>query len=283
MRQKYALVFLLGGIAGVVYLIAGILRSTNSTAALGILFLPLFFLGGAIALAVPAAALFTTVDILKGDRSKSKLLLAATAWVLIAYVATASVLWKKSLSEAREPQANEESLRIAAQRWLPFGKSSVELAVVENPAVTPAILSELWPAADNSVKSLILENPKTPAAILESVAREPPDYFLHSALARNPALTPALMEKIVANSVKPDVPDRDLVETHVLSALVRRKDLPAPLFRRILAIDSPSYFLVYAIVNNEKVTCEQAKSFLGSPDELTVREVRAAMGRKSCR
>jgi hypothetical protein len=283
MRKKYAVVFLLGGMAGVVYLVAGIFRSTNSTAALGILFLPIFFLGGAIALAVPAAAVFASRDILKGDRSTSKMLLAATAWVLVAYVATASVLWEKSMREAQESQANEESLRAALQRWLPFGRGSVESAVIQNPAVTPAILGELWAGADNSVKSQVLENPKTPVAILWAVARQAPDYFLHSALARNPALPPAAMEVIVENSTKAGVPNRNLVETHVLSALARREDLPPLLLEKIMAINTPSYFLVYALVNNEKATCAQARKFLASTDELTVREVRAAMRKKNCR
>lgn len=284
-HRKYAAAFLLGGVLGVVYLVYSVFTSASSTAAIGLLFLPLYFLAGALALAVPAAAAFTTWDIFRGERSTNKLLLALSAWAVITYTGAAGVIWKSALEEAGAPGAPETSLKRSYNRWLPFGKISVQIAAAENPSVTSGVLRDLWTIAEGSVKAKILENPKTPADILDSAARSQPDYFLHSALAANPALSPEMIGAMIESCTRPDAPNRNLLATYVLANLARRDDLSAEHLKLLLeeARRHPAYFFVFALANSPKVTCEQISEFLSSAEELTQREVSAAQRRKGCK
>jgi hypothetical protein len=283
-RKKYAFVFLLGGLLGTFYLIFSVFTSTSSTAAIGLLFLPLYFLAGAIALAIPCAAVFTSGDILKGDRSTNKIFLALSAWALIVYILSAGIIWKKALAEAKEAGASESKLTAAYNRWLPFGKLSVKIAVAENPAAGPAVLRDLWADQESSLRARILENPKTPPDILQSVAEAEPDYYLQSALARNPALSPVMIASMIKSGTREGVPNRNLLATYVLAEFARREDLPEDLLQILMADAQkrPAYFLVYSLANNGKVSCEATKRFLGKDDPLIEREVNAALQRKNC-
>ncbi len=173
-----------------------------------------------------------------------------------------------ALSVAKNPATTPQALEEISQRWIPWGRREVDIALAHHPSTPLAILDALMESGDNAIVQLVGANASTPTAILERIAAGPLTYERVSGLAGNQNISRAIMEKlIVATTSDANVADpvrHGLYKTYVLAALAANSALPQDLFDRLAAIDSPTHFLVLALINAPNASCAQMTRLLAS-------------------
>lgn len=243
---------LAGGVAGAVYLLYGILASTNSTSVVGLLFLPFYAALGA-AVAASCAQLWF---VCRRRRPLSSFPTLA-AVVLLGLLGTN--LWqrevdKRLLAEARTTLSPE---RIDAIISTP--DANVVSAVALNPALEARqierILSQ-WPRSYQVLGALVT-HPKLARGHLELLARP-------GAFAPNQAT------------------EARLYETYVIAPLLRRADIAPELFHELAGRPEQETFVIYAIIASTHATCEEIRPHLSSANEVLASAVARELANRSC-
>lgn len=259
------------GFAGTAAFIAhAVFTSSSSTAAIGLLFIPIYgFLGAGVCWAL-AYSVFAWHDLYSGNTAwQSKNVLFAMVFsVLLLFSAASLLLQQSALTVAKDPASTPQDLEAVNQRWIPWGRREVEIALAQHSSTPPAILETLAESGDDAVVQQIGANASTPLAVLARIAAGPLTYERAAGLARNHNISRAIMEKLLA-AAKHDVNTADpvrlsLYKTYVLSALAANAALPQDLFDRLAAMDSPTHFLVLAIINAPNANCDQIARLLAS-------------------
>ena len=262
------LIYFLGALAGFLIATAWVLyavfTSTNSTAPIGLILIPIY---GAMAALIGCTVVyvgFVAVDVLAGRLAWGSVrMLTASACVAVAVLFGGAVfLYRDALAIAENPQSPPEELMAVSQRWIPLWQLEVLLALAKNPATPRPLLTamaEQKESESNHLVSLIGANPGTPVATLEKIAAGSRSYERVAGVAENPHITPAIAGRLVDVARKDFRDDLEykLYQTFVLAALARNPSTPQPVFERLAAWDRPEYFLAVAVIYAERATCAQ--------------------------
>jgi hypothetical protein len=264
-NRSRKLVYFLGAFAGFLIATAWVLyavfTSDSSTAAIGLIFVPLY--GGLAALigCIVVYVGFTAADVLAGKLAWGSVhVLVASAFVAVAVLFGGAVfLHRDALAVASNPQSSPDDLMAVSQRWLPLWREDVIFALAQNPSTPAALLSAMAAQDSHHLVSLVGANPNTPLAALEQIAAGVRNYERVAGLAENPRITPAIVERLV-NVARGDFRgdlEYKLYQTFVLAALARNPATPQAVFDRLAALDKPEYFLAVAIIYAERASCAQ--------------------------
>ncbi len=277
MRNRNALLkagAYVGFIGAAVFIVHAVFTSTSSTAPIGLLLIPIYgFLAAGVGWAW-VYIIFALLDLRSGRSSwKSKNVRVAAVFLCISSLAGLSFLVQQSaLSVAKNPDATPQALEAVSQRWIPWGRREVDIALAQHPSTPLGILETLAESGDDAVVQQVGANVNTPLAILERIAADPPTYERVTGLARNHNISRVIMEKLIAGTTnETNVTDsvrHELYKTYVLSALAANAVLPQDLFDRLAAIDSPTHFLVLAIINTPNANCDQMARLLVSEPSM---------------
>ena len=240
-----------GFVLGAIYVVVGILESTNSTASIGVLFIPFYGGFGAV---LSLAAYYAI----------------KTNWLTrIALVLVSAVLgfgfYEKSenLKSASDSNTPASYLADLAQAKMLFGREEVLEAIAQNPNVTPELLLTLSKKEFTSVRMKVAENPAAPAELLNQMAQQGFNHDLHSALARNPKLPSEIIDKLLTATAQdfPGHTEFKLYQTFVWGPLARHANLTDAQFTKLTQFENPEYFLIYGIIESGRASCELLKKF----------------------
>lgn len=287
------LIYFLGALAGFLIATAWVLyavfTSDSSTAAIGLIFVPLY--GGLAALIGCAVVYvgFTAADVL-GERLAwgSVRVLTASAFVAVAVLFGGAVfLYLDALAIAENPQSPPDELMAVSQRWIPLWQLEVFLVLAKNPATPGPLLTAMAEQKESpALVSMIGANPGTPVATLEKIAAGSRSYERVAGIAENPQITSAIAERL-ANVARKDFRDDleyKLYQTFVLAALARNPSTPQPVFERLAGWDKPEYFLAVAIIYSDRASCAQIARAgeAGGDNELLRTTAQSQLRRRGC-
>lgn len=259
------LIYAFGAVAGffcaTAWVLYAVFTSTSSTAAIGLLFVPVYGLLAAVIGWAAVYAGFSVADVMAGRQSwrSGRMLAASLILVLALSVISALLLLRHALAVARDPQAMPDMLLEVSQSWLPLGRESVLNALAQNPS-TPASLLETMAGQDSyALVSLVGANPGTPLRVLEKIAGGARNYERVGGLATNPRITPDIAGRLadVGPADFRDALEYRLYQTFVLAALARNPVTPQAVFDRLAAHEKPEYFLAVAIIYADRASCAQ--------------------------
>lgn len=259
-KITYWIAAVAGFLAAGAWVLHAVFTSGSSTAAIGLLFVPVY--GGLAALTGCAVvyAGFTAADVLAGRLARgSPRVYTASAFVAVAVLAGGAVLLQRdALSVASDPQSRPEDLIAVSQRWIPLWREDVLFALAKNPAAPPALLADMA-GRSSHLLSLIGAHPSTPLTVLEALIDGPRNYERDAGLAENPRITPEIAARLAVASRADFRDDLEykLYQTFVLAALVRNPVTPQAVFDRLAFLDKPEYFLAVAIIYADRATCAQ--------------------------
>lgn len=263
-----------GFIGATAFIVHAVFTSTSSTAAIGLIFIPIYGFPAAGAGWALVYTIFALLDLSSGRLSwKSKNVRIAAVFLAAFSVAGLSFFMQHSaLSVAKNPAATPQVLEEISQRWIPWGRREVDIALAQHPSTPSAILEALVESGENSIVQQVGANANTPSAVLEKIAAGPLTYERVAGLAGNRNISRAIMEKLIAATMsEANVADpvrHGLYKTYVLAALTANTALPQDLFDRLAAIDSPTHFLVLALINAPNVNCAQMMRLLASEPSM---------------
>lgn len=283
----YALGAVTGFLCATAWVLYAVFTSTSSTAAIGLLFAPVYgVLAGMIGWAVVYVG-FSFADAIAGRLSwRSGHVLTASVLLAIALlVISALLLLRNALAVARDPQATPEMLLEISQSWLPLGRRDVDEALLKNPLTPAAVLTAVVDAGrDHYLVSLVGAHPNTPMAGLEKIAAGPLAYDRVAGLAGNGRLTPAMAQRL-ANVSRDNFPgdvEYKLYQTFVLAALVKNPATPQDIFDRLALREKPEYFLAVAIVYSKRASCEQIERVEKSDSEVLRNTAQSQLRARGC-
>jgi hypothetical protein len=144
----------------------------------------------------------------------------------------------------------------------------VDIALAQHHSAPQTILEALVESGDDAIVQQVGANTSTSPAVLEKIAAGPLTYERVAGLAGNRNISPTIMEKLIAATMgDANVADpvrHGLYKTYVLTALAANAALPQDLFDRLADIDSPTHFLVLALINAPNASCAQMTRLLAS-------------------
>lgn len=261
-KRVYMLAAFAGFFAAAAWVIHAVFTSTSSTAAIGLIFVPVY--GGAAAL-VAVALLFAALtfnDAVAQRIAWTDSRIVGAGAIVCAVLAFGGSVWlyRQAHAIASDPRSSPEALLEVSQRWIPLWSEDVVTALAKNPSTPPKLLEAIVRAgAGQHLVSLVGANPNTPLAALEQIAAGARNYERVAGLAGNPHITPAIAERLAGvqpGDFRGDLEYR-LYQTFVLAALARNPATPQAVFDRLAAHQKPEYFLAVAIIYTERASCAQ--------------------------
>lgn len=263
------------GFAGAaIIIVQAVFTSTSSTAAIGLIMIPFYGFPAAGAGWALVYSAFALLDLRSGKASWNSRNVQFAAVFLTALLLAELVFFvqQRALAVAKNPGSAPQALEAVNQRWIPWGRREVEIALAQHPSTPPAILERLAMSGDDAVVQQAGANANMPLAALEGIAAGPLTYERVAGLAGNQKISRAIMEKLIAaamnDSHAADPVRQGLYKTYVLSALAANAAIPQDLFDRVAAGDSPTHFLVLAVINAPRASCLQMSGLLASTPAL---------------
>lgn len=284
-KTVYGAASVTGFCLGVAYLVNGVLSSTNSTAAVGLLLAPVFGASGAALALALAYVAFSAADVL--SRRESLLapnsLLALALILLTAFVAVAWKQRQDALALARDPRTSGQDLVAVRGQWLVF-RAQIDEALATNPHTPVPTLESMARGTSPRVIALVGTNPSAPPALLDEIVLGPLSYDRVWGAAGNPRLSRAAAERLVR--VQPsDFPggvEYELYQTYVLSRLARNAALGQDLFDRLAAWRSPDPALATQIIYAARASCEQVRRFTAMEPAPLANAAKSELKKRGC-
>ena len=134
-----------GFIGAAAFIIHAVFTSTSSTAAIGLIFIPIYGFPAAGAGWALVYTIFALLD-LSSSRASWKSKNVRTAAVFLGAFSVAGVSFfvqHSALSIAKNPAATPQALEEISQRWIPWGRREVDIALAKHPSTPAAILEAL--------------------------------------------------------------------------------------------------------------------------------------------
>jgi len=286
-KKTYALFALAGFLPAAAWVLYAVFTSTSSTAAIGLVFVLFYGLGGALLGCAIAYVGFAWSDAAAGRKSWlgvpvlfSALLLAAAA-----LFGSALLQQRQALAVASDPGATPEMLAEISRSWIPLWRRNVDIALMKNPAAPAALLAAVVEdGSDGYLVSLAGAHPNTPMPALEKIAAGPLGYERMGGLATHPRITPAMVERL-ANVSRGDFQydvEYRLYQTYVLAALLRNPAISQDVFDRIAARESPEHFLAYAVLRSPRASCRQVARAGSTGGEVLHSTALSELKRRGC-
>ena len=288
-KPVYALGAFAGFLLATVFVVYAVFASTNSTAAIGLILIPVY---GVIAALIGCAVVYTgfaAADVM-ADRLtwRSPQALTASVFVAVALLFGAAVLlYRDALAVASNPDSSPDQLMAVSQRWIPLWRVEVFVALAQNPSSPGVLLAAMAEQREsNALVSLVGANPGTPVATLEKIVAGSRSYERVAGVAENSQITPAIAERL-ANVMPKDFRDDleyRLYQTFVLAALARNPATPQPVFDQLASRYNPEYFLAVAIIYSDRASCAQIARAgeAGGDNEVLRTTAQSQLRRRGC-
>jgi hypothetical protein len=288
-KPVYALGAFAGFLLATVFVVYAVFASTNSTAAIGLILIPVY---GVIAALIGCAVVYTgfaAADVM-ADRLtwRSPQALTASVFVAVALLFGAAVLlYRDALAVASNPDSSPDQLMAVSQRWIPLWRVEVFVALAQNPSSPGVLLTAMAEQREShALTSLVGANPGTPVATLEKIVVGSRSYERVAGVAENSQITPAIAERL-ANVMPKDFRDDleyRLYQTFVLAALARNQATPQPVFDQLASRYNPEYFLAVAIIYSDRASCAQIAlaGETGGENEVLRTTAQSQMKRRGC-
>ena len=244
---------LVGALLGIIYLLIGIFRSTNSTAAIGFVFVPLYALIGAI-VGFSIEHFFLTFK-------KQRKFNTGITFILIGFYLVAGFYLYTSM------------------------RSKAELDLAKDPTTQAEILEELFQRKDATLLKALAGN--------ERISREnfiwimdnrSLDYDIMATAITNSKLSFEHVQqliKIKKAEFKSDV-EYQLYQTYVWAKLAKRSDVSQELLQELAAKEDPQHFLIIALLETERLSCQEMQKFLPQPNQVLVNMINQSLQKKGC-
>lgn len=263
------------GFAGAaIFIVQAVFTSTSSTAAIGLIMIPFYGFPAAGAGWALVYSAFALLDLRSGKASwnSRNVQFSAVFLAILVLAGLGFFVQQRALAIAKNPASAPQALEAVSQSWIPWGRREVEIALAQHPSTPPAMLERLAMSGDDAVVQRAGANANMPLAALEGIAAGPLTYERIAGLAGNQKISRAIMEKLIAaamnDSHAADPVRQGLYKTYVLSALAANAALPQDLFDRVAAGDSPTHFLILAVINAPRASCLQMSGLLASTPAL---------------
>jgi hypothetical protein len=288
-KPVYALGAFAGFLLATVFVVYAVFASTNSTAAIGLILIPVY---GVIAALIGCAVVYTgfaAADVM-ADRLtwRSPQALTASVFVAVALLFGAAVLlYRDALAVASNPDSSPDQLMADSQRWIPQWRVEVFVALAQNPSSPGVLLAAMAEQREShALVSLVGANPGTPVATLEKIVAGSRSYERVAGVAENSQITPAIAERL-ANVMPKDFRDDleyRLYQTFVLAALARNPATPQPVFDQLASRYNPEYFLAVAIIYSDRASCAQIARAgeAGGDNEVLRTTAQSQLRRRGC-
>lgn len=251
--MKSYLFQILGAVLAVAYLVAGIYSSTNSTASIGFLFVPVAAAIGAFV----GDAIKYIIELIQNKRSHS---IKKSALIFVFLVACSYQYIKSHIKD--------EDMNLA-----------------RNPSTPAETLVSLLKRNDSVITHEIVANPSLPQEELEQVIKEHlTDYYIMSGAIQHPKLNVADMEQIAAlrrGDFKGEE-EYEVYQTYVWAPLVKNKNMPENLTHQLAAKDNPQHFLILALLDSPFVSCDEKKRFLPQTNTVLESAIQRSLEAQSC-
>lgn len=263
-----------GFASATIFIVHAVFTSASSTAAIGLIMIPFYGFPAAGAGWALVYSAFAVLDLRSGKASwnSRNVQFAAVFLAVLLFAGLVFFAQQRALAVAKNLASAPQALEAVSERWIPWGRREVEIALAQHPSTPTAILERLAVSSDNAVVQQVGANANTTLAALEGIAAGALTYERVAGLAGNQKISWAMMEKLIAatlNDINATDPVRQgLYKTYVLSALAANAALPQDLFDRVAASDSPTHFLVLALINSPHVNCLQMSELLVSAPAL---------------
>ncbi|MBX3651829.1 MAG: hypothetical protein KF771_10710 [Burkholderiales bacterium] len=286
-RRIYLLFAAAGFLLAAAWVLHAVFTSTSSTAAIGLIFVPFYGLGGAILGCAVAYVGFALADVFAGRRAwhSSPVLFSGLLLAAAALFGSTLLLERNALAVALDPRAPPEMLEEISRSWIPLGRRNVDIALMKNPATPAALLTAVVEdGRDGYLVSLAGAHVNTPLPVLEKIAAGPIGYERMGGLATHPRLTPAMAERL-ANVGPGDFGsgvEYKLYQTYVLAALVRNPATPQAVFDRLAAREAPEYFLALAVLRSPRASCRQLAQTGSTGGEVLHSTAMSELKRRGC-
>jgi hypothetical protein len=283
----HALAALGGFLLAAAWVLYAVFTSTSSTAAIGLVFVPFYGLGGALAGWLLSFASFALADACAGRLgwNSGRVLFSLVLLAAGALAGSALLQQRHALAVASDPRATPEMLAEISGSWIPLWRRNVDIALMKNPATPAALLaSVVADGRDGYLVSLAGAHPNTPLPALEQIAAGPLGYERMAGLASHPRITPAMVERL-ANADRGDFRSEveyKLYQTYVLAALLRNPATPQAVFDRLAAREAPEYFLALAVVRSPRADCSQVARAGSTGGEVLHTTALAELKRRGC-
>ena len=288
-KPVYALGAFAGFLLATVFVVYAVFASTNSTAAIGLILIPVY---GVIAALIGCAVVhtgFAAADVM-ADRLtwRSPQALTASVFVAVALLFGAAVLlYRDALAVASNPDSSPDQLMAVSQRWIPQWRVEVFVALAQNPSSPGVLLAAMAEQREShALVSLVGANPGTPVATLEKIVAGSRSYERVAGVAENSQITPAIAKRL-ANVMPKDFRDDleyRLYQTFVLAALARNPATPQPVFDQLASRYNPEYFLAVAIIYSDRASCAQIARAgeAGGDNEVLRTTAQSQLRRRGC-
>ncbi|MBX3665728.1 MAG: hypothetical protein KF834_08570 [Burkholderiales bacterium] len=276
-----------GFLLAAAWVLYAVFTSTSSTAAIGLIFVPFYGLGGAALGCAVAYVGFALSDAHAGRRAWHSAPVLFSGLLLAAAALSGSALLQQrhALAVASDPRATPEMLAEISASWIPLWRRNVDIALLKNPSTPSALLTAVVEdGRDGYLVSLAGAHPNTPLPVLERIAAGPLGYERMSGLAIHPRITPAMAERL-ANAGRGDFGsdvEYRLYQTYVLAALARNPATPQDVFDRLAAREAPDYFLALAVLRSPRASCKQMARAGSTGGEVLHATALSELQRRGC-
>ncbi len=251
-KLKYSPI-LIGALLSTAYLLYGIFTSTNSTAAIGFLFVPVYALIGAILGGLVEHVFFLI-------QKKRALLSKLSAFYLIVLFIMGFYVFHKmeerqNLAAAEKPQTSVIELK----KLLETGDGALQRKVLANPSLPVEVVRDLFKVnkARYDIASDIIHGPHLENEMVSEMIRLVPDNF-------------------------PSKVEYELYQTYVWATLVRKKKVSSEHIHEFAAKPSPQHFLILALLESDELSCEEKKKFLPQTNAVLENAILQSMSKTGC-
>lgn len=251
-KIKYSPI-LIGALISVAVLLYGIFTSTNSTASIGFLFLPVYALVGAL-LGGLVEHIYFLITKKRQLVSKPTAVYLAVLLMLIAFIVN-KLQERQQLAKAADPNTASMELR------------------------------ELLQKRDSALQRLVLSNPSLPVADVRSFFTEnKTKYDVASDVIHGPHLEKEMISEMVQLIPEsfPSKVEYELYQTFVWAPLVRKKLVSPEQIHLLAAKTNPQHFLILALLESNDLTCEEKKKFLPQSNAVLESAITHSMTQSGC-
>jgi hypothetical protein len=262
-----------------VYLILAILRSTNSTAVIGFVFLPVAILVGAFLGILTIWILRSFFELSVGKiQWKHPKVLVSLAILLLIFLGFGRYRQEKMILGDLEKSISSNNFEETYRKQFFFMGNEIRKYLVQHPELPVSLQQEIAKNSNSYLVGLMGKNPSLSRDVLDSIVNEAPKYERKFGVAENPNLSEAQMMKLLRVNQEnfSSSTEFHLYQTYVMAPIIRRKDLTEVAFSTLSQFRDPEAFLLYAILESPFLKCENFTNF--SADGNAV--IEAAIGKK---
>lgn len=248
-NSAYFKPFFVGALCGAGWLLYGIFTSTNSTAPVGLIMMPIFMLLGGLG----GAAIAHLALVVMG---RKKVLSIESGVVMILTLLVCAKIYSDN---KREMYFKE--IETTAQR------EKIDLFLRSEDDVVVGTLATNTHLTEGDLHAII--------------KRWGQDYSIMSRVIEHKALTVEMMTTLARN-IPGGNPEGRLYQTFVLAPLMRRDSFPEELFHEVANRIKGEHFLALAIIESSRSTCDEIRPYTNEPNDVLANTAIRALERKNC-